>query len=82
MTFKVTSAELSERMRKLSRLAVAIGGFLILTGMILTGIFLLALFNLIDVGVFVGETHLRLLTLILLLIGILDITAGMILLRR
>jgi len=69
-------------MRKLSRLAVAIGGFLILTGMILTGTFLLALFNLIDIDVFVSETHLLLLTLMLLLIGILDIVAGIILLRR
>jgi len=80
--FEVTSAKLSEDMRKLSRLAVAIGGFLILTGMILTGTFLLGLFNLIDVEVFSDGTPLLLLTLMSLLIGILDVTAGIILSRR
>jgi hypothetical protein len=82
LTIGVASAKLSERMRKLSRLALAIGGFLIMTGMILTGTFFLALLSLIDVGVFVGEIHLLLLTLILLLIGTLDIVAGIILLRK
>ncbi len=69
-------------MRKLIRLAVAIGGFLTMTGMILTGTSLLSLLNIIDVGVFIGETHLLLLSSMLLLIGILDVVAGIILLQR
>lgn len=69
-------------MRKLIRLAVAIGGFLTMTGMILTGTSLLSLLNIIDVGVFIGETHLLLLSSMLLLIGILDVAAGIILLQR
>jgi hypothetical protein len=69
-------------MRKLSRLTVAVGGFLIMAGMVFTGIFFLALFNLIDMNVFVSRTHLLLLTLIFILIGTLDVSIGMILLRR
>jgi hypothetical protein len=61
---------------------VAIGGFLIMMGMTLTSIVLLALFNLIDIGIFEYETHMFLLTLTLLLIGILDFVGAIILLRR
>lgn len=78
----MASAKFAGRMRRLSRLAVAIGGFLILIGLILTGTFLLALFDLIDVSAFVGETHLFLLMMMFLLIGILDVTAAIILSRR
>ncbi len=53
-----------------------------MTGMILTGTSLLSLLNIIDVGVFIGETHLLLLSSMLLLIGILDVVAGIILLQR
>jgi len=73
---------LSEHMRKRERVCVAIGGFLIIMGTILTGVTLLILFNLVDVAVFEYETHMSLLMLALLLIGILDFVAGIILLRR
>lgn len=51
-------------------------------GAILTGVTLLILFNLIDTTVFQHELHMSLLMLTLFLIGILDFTAGIILLRR
>ena len=62
-------------MRKLVRLSIAIGGFLIVTSLILTGTVFLILLNIIDTGVFANQTHLSVLTLILLAIGILDFIA-------
>ena len=73
---------LSEHMRKRERVCVAIGGFLIIMGTILTGVTLLILFNLVDVAVFEYETHMFLLMLVFFLIGIFDFVAGIILLRR
>jgi len=67
--------------RKLSRIAVAVGGFLVMMGMILIGTFALALFNVLDIGVFTDETHLLMLTVALLSIGVLDVVAGVILWR-
>jgi len=67
--------------RKLSRVAVAVGGFLVVMGMILIGTFALVLFNVLDIGVFTNETHLLLLTVGLLSIGVLDVIAGVILWR-
>ncbi len=68
--------------RKLSRLAAAIGGILMTAGMILTGMFLLAVLNLIDVSFFVHEATLVSLMVVFLVIGILDLVAAVILLRR
>jgi hypothetical protein len=69
-------------MRKLVRLSIAIGGFLIVTSLILTGTIFLILLNLIDVGVFANQTHISVLTLMFLAIGILDFVAGIILLLK
>ena len=69
-------------MRKLSRLGVAIGGFLIATSILLIGLILLVLLNFVDISIFADETNILLLMLILLLIGILDFVASVILLRR
>jgi hypothetical protein len=69
-------------MRKLVRLSIAIGGFLIVTSLILTGTVFLILLNLIDVGVFANQTHISVLTLMFLAIGILDFAAGIILLLK
>ena len=69
-------------MRKLVRLSIAIGGFLIVTSLILTGTVFLILLNLIDVGVFTNQTHTSVLTLMFLVIGILDFIAGIILLLK
>jgi hypothetical protein len=69
-------------MRKLVRLSVAIGGFLIVTSLILTGTVFLILLNLIDIAVFSDQTSTSLLMLMFLAIGILDFVAGIILLLR
>jgi hypothetical protein len=69
-------------MRKLVRLSVAIGGFLIVTSLILTGTVFLILLNLIDVDVFSDQTSTAVLTLLFLAIGISDFIAGIILLLK
>jgi len=69
-------------MRKLVRLSIAIGGFLIVTSLILTGIVFLMLLDLIDIDILSNQTHTLLLTLIFLAIGVLDFIAGMILLLK
>jgi hypothetical protein len=69
-------------MRKLVRLSVAIGGFLIVTSLILTGTVFLILLNLIDITVFSDQTSTSLLTLMFLAIGILDFVAGVTLLLK
>ena len=79
---KVTTARLNEHMRKLSRLAVAIGGFLIMMGMILLGATVLTLLKVIDVTAFMNETYLLTFILALLSVGVLDVIAGILLSRR
>lgn len=72
---------LSERIRRLSRLAVAVGGFLIMMGMFLLGVIALALADIIDISALVNETSLLMFMLALLSIGVLDVVAGIILSR-
>jgi len=69
---------LTERMRKLSRLAVAIGGFLIMMGLVLMGAIALTLLNIVDIGALINETHLLMFMLALLSVGVLDVVAGII----
>jgi hypothetical protein len=69
-------------MRKLVRLSVAIGGFLIVTSIILTGAVFLIFLNIIDVSIFAEQASMSLLTLMFLAIGILDFIAGIILLLK
>ncbi len=69
-------------MRKLVRLSVAIGGFLIVTSLILTGIIFLILLNIINIDAFADQATTSMLTLMFLAIGILDFVAGIILLLK
>jgi hypothetical protein len=69
-------------MRKLVRLSVAIGGFLIVISIILTGAVFLIFLNIIDVSVFTDQASRSLLTLMFLAIGMLDFVAGIILLLK
>jgi hypothetical protein len=69
-------------MRKLVRLSLAIGGFLIVTSLILTGAIFLILLNMIDVSVFADPVTTSVLTMIFLAIGILDFIAGILLLMK
>jgi len=66
-------------MRKLVRLSIAIGGFLIVTSIILTGAVFLILSNIINESVFADQASMSLLTLMFLAIGLLDFIAGIIL---
>ena len=69
-------------MRKLARLNIAIGGFLIVTSLVLTGIIFLILMNIIEIDVFTSQTNTLLLTLVLLVVGVLDFVAGIVLLLK
>ena len=69
-------------MRKLVRLSLAIGGFLIVTSLILTGMIFLILLNMIDVEVFADSGITSVLTMIFLAIGILDFIAGVLLIMK
>jgi len=68
--------------RKLGKVAAAIGGFLIMMGMILMGIFALLLFDILDVTMFMGSEYQVLFTLVLLAIGVCDLVSGIILALR
>jgi len=72
---------LTERMRKLSRLAVAIGGFLIMMGMILMSAIALTLLNIFDINALMNETYQLIFMLALLSVGVLDLIAGIVLSR-
>jgi hypothetical protein len=69
-------------MRKLVRLSLAIGGFLIVTSLILAGAIFLILLNMIDISVFADPITTSVLTMIFLAIGILDFIAGIILIIK
>ena len=73
---------LSDRLDKLCRLAVAIGGFLMMMGMILLGGVVLTLLNIIDITAFMNETYSLLFMIALLSVGIVNLVAGLILSRR
>jgi hypothetical protein len=69
-------------MRKLVRLSLAIGGFLIVTSLILTGTIFLILLNMIDIEVFADPATTSVLTMLFLAIGVLDFIAGILLLMK
>jgi hypothetical protein len=69
-------------MRKLARLSVAIGGFLLVTSLILTGAVFLAISNIIQLSDFADPISISLLALAFLAIGVADFIAGIILLKK
>jgi hypothetical protein len=69
-------------MQKLVKLCIAIGGFLIVTGLILTGTVFLILSNMIDITVFTDQITMALLTLMFLAVGAADIIVAVILLLK
>jgi hypothetical protein len=78
----VSSAQPSERVGKLARSAVAIGGFLIAMGMIFFSAVVLNIMNVIDTSAFTNEVYLLMLMSAFFLVGVLDIIGGLILSRR
>ena len=78
----MSSARLTEKIGKLTRLAVAVGGLLIAVGMILVSAVVLSLMNVVDISSLTNEAYLLMLMSALLLVGVLDIIGGLILSRR
>lgn len=69
-------------LRKFGRASSALGGFLIFLGIIIIGIFALALFGVINLEVFSSENFRPLFMLVLLVVSVLDIISGIILAFR
>ena len=69
-------------MRPIARFQEAVGGFLIVTSLILTGTIFLILLNMIDVSVFADPATTSVLTMLFLAIGVLDFIAGALLLMK
>ena len=65
-----------------TRLAVALGGFLIFVGIIVTGVFVASTMGLIDVNIIEIENLQGLILGLLLMVGAVDIVSGVILWRR
>ncbi len=73
---------MQKAVRKLVRLTIAIGGFLIVTSLILTGTVFLVLLGIMDITVFTDQAPASLLTLMFLAIAAADFIAGIILLLK
>ncbi|MCW4015433.1 MAG: hypothetical protein NWF06_03605 [Candidatus Bathyarchaeota archaeon] len=65
-----------------SRFAVALGGFLIFVGIIITAVFIVSFLGVVDFGVIETENLQSLWLGLLLAIGLIDLLAGIILWRR
>ena len=68
--------------KRLSRLAVALGGFLIFIGIIIAGFFLIGFLETVNYSVIENENIQSLFLGLLLAIGFADLMAGLILWRR
>ena len=68
--------------KKFSRVAVALGGFLIFLGIIVMAVFVVGSLGMIDFTAIEGENIQSVLVVMLLAIGIIDLVAGIILWRR
>ena len=66
---------------RLSKVAVAIGGFLIFLGITMIGVFALVFSGVVDVSV-LKEEYQMLFLWVLLMIGVLDVVSGIILRHR
>jgi len=66
----------------LQRAASALGGLLIFVGILVIGVFALTLFEMVDFGVFTEAGYRPLLVWALFTLSVLDLAAGLLLLRR
>jgi hypothetical protein len=66
-------------MRNVARLSIAVGGFLIVSSLILVGVILLVFLNLIEIEVLSSSANISILSLIFIVFGILDFVASLIL---
>jgi len=67
--------------RRLGKVAVAIGGFIIMVGMVMIGVFALAFFGIFDISALMDTKYLVVFMTALLITGVLDLIAGIILSR-
>lgn len=67
---------------RIGRAAVAIGGFIIMIGVILLGTFVLAFFGVFDTSLFLNEEGRVILVWALLILGATDLISGIILYLR
>ncbi len=65
-----------------SRFAVALGGFLIFVGIIVTCVFVLGFLGVVDFGMLESEAFQSFSLLLLLAIGLIDLVAAILLWRR
>jgi len=65
-----------------SRVAVALGGFLIFVGIIVVSIFLISFFGIVDLSILEAENLQNLSLLLLLVVGLVDLVAGIMLWLR
>jgi hypothetical protein len=65
-----------------SRVAVALGGFLIFVGIIVVSVFLISFFGIVDLSILETENLQNLSLLPLLAVGLVDLVAGIILWLR
>jgi len=73
--------QLGANPRRLGKVAVAIGGFIIMVGMVMIGVFALALFDIFDISAFMNTKYLVVFMIALLITGMLDLIGGIILSR-
>lgn len=73
---------MSLKPRKLGRTAVAIGGFLIMIGIVMISMLTLIFFDFLDAEAFLNSSYLMLFMTALLIVGVLDLVSAIILLRR
>lgn len=65
-----------------SRFAVALGGFLIFVGIIIIGVFLIGFLGVVDFSLIETESIQTLFMALLIVLGVIDLVAGIILWRR
>jgi len=73
---------MERKLGKIAKISAVIGGFLIMTGLIMLGVFSLSFFKIFNPDILVKEDILVILMWILLFIGILDLVSGIILLKK
>lgn len=77
----MVDGELTMSSHRLSKVAVAVGGFLIFVGITMIGVFALVFSGVVDVSVLEKEYQMLFLW-VLLVIGVLDVVSGIILRHR
>ena len=65
-----------------SRFAVALGGFLIFVGIIVTCVFIVGYLGVVDFSILENDSFESLSLMLLMMIGLIDLVAGIILWRR